>query len=117
MMGMGTRPVENLDIPFDQDMADALIDAAVQRIPALEEATMLTGWTGIRPLTPDERPILGTVPAVEGLILNCGWGGVGIIQAPIAGQLAAELLVDGKATTMDISPLRIERFDHLILNP
>jgi len=72
---------------------------------------MLTGWTGIRPMTLDDRPILGPVPSVDGFILNCGWGGTGIIQAPIAGQLVAELVSDGSASAMDINPFRIERFE------
>jgi len=72
---------------------------------------MLTGWTGIRPMTLDDRPILGPVPSVDGFILNCGWGGTGIIQAPIAGQLVAELVGNGCTATMDIGPLSIDRFE------
>ena len=47
---------------------------------------------------------------MEGFLLNCGWGGVGIIQAPMAGLLMAEVAANGRATTMDIEPLGIERF-------
>jgi len=72
---------------------------------------MLTGWTGIRPLTLDDHPILGPVPSVDGFILNCGWGGTGIIQAPMAGQLVAEYISAGHTATMDIGPFRIERFE------
>ena len=61
-------------------------------------------------MIPDDRPILGPVPSIEGLVLNCGWGGTGIIQAPIAGKLLAEFLSHGTPSTMDISPLGIERF-------
>ena len=110
LMGMGVVPTEELDVPFRSDMLDGLLDAAVHRIPVLEQATMLTGWTGIRPLTPDGHPILGPVAGVDGLVLNCGWGGMGIIQAPLAGQLAAEVVANGRASTMDIGPLAIERF-------
>ena len=110
LMGMGAVPTEELDVSFRLDMLDELLDAAVHRVPVLEEAAMLTGWTGIRPLTPDDRPILGPAPAVDGLLLNCGWGGMGIIQAPLAGQLAAECVADGHASTMDIGPFAMERF-------
>jgi len=51
------------------------------------------------------------VPSVEGFILNCGWGGTGIIQAPIAGQLVAEIIRDGRASTLDIHPFLIDRFE------
>jgi glycine/D-amino acid oxidase-like deaminating enzyme len=72
---------------------------------------MLTAWAGVRPLTADEYPILGPVPSVDGFVLNCGWGGMGIIQSPIAGQLVAEYICNGHASTMDIGPFAIERFD------
>jgi glycine/D-amino acid oxidase-like deaminating enzyme len=111
LMGMGKWPTEDLDIQFSPEMMDEIIEAAVHRVPILEQATVQTAWTGIRSLTPDERPILGPVSAVDGFILNCGWGGTGIIQAPIAGQLVAEYVVQGYTSTMDIGPLTLGRFE------
>ena len=32
-------------------------------------------------------------------------------MSPIVGQLMSELIVDGKAATLDIAPLRYTRFD------
>lgn len=110
LMGMGAAPTDDLDVPFSLETAAEMIDTAVHRVPVLQEANLLTGWTGIRPLTPDDRPILGPVPGVDGLLLNCGWGGTGIIQAPIAGQLLAEIVSSGHAVTFDTGPFAIERF-------
>jgi sarcosine oxidase subunit beta len=110
LMGMGAKPVEEPNIQTDYEMVNEMIDAAVRRIPVLEKASMQTAWTGIRPLTPDDHPIIGSVPSVDGLILNCGWGGRGIIQAPMAGRLVAETICNGYPSTMDINPLKIERF-------
>lgn len=110
LMGMGAKPVEEPDIQTDYEMVNEMIDVAVRRIPVLEKASMQTAWTGIRPLTSDDHPILGPVPSVDGLVLNCGWGGRGIIQAPIAGRLVAEHICNGYPSTIDIDPLKIERF-------
>ncbi len=110
LMGMGAQPVTDLNVQFSPEMMNEMMDAAVQRVPVLEKASMLTGWTGIRPLTLDDHPILGPASSVDGFILNCGWGGKGIIQAPIAGQLVAEYISHGRALTMDISSLGINRF-------
>jgi sarcosine oxidase subunit beta len=111
LMGMGSSPTEKLDVPFDFETVEEMIDTAVHRVPVLEQATMLTGWTGIRPMTLDDRPILGPVDSVDGFIVNGGWGGTGIIQAPIAGQLVAELVSNGCTSTMDIRPFSVDRFD------
>ena len=111
LMGMGSSPTEELDVPFDFEIMNEMVEAAVHRVPVLEGASMLTGWTGIRPMTLDDRPILGPVPSVDGFVLSCGWGGTGIIQAPMAGQLVAEYISNGHTSTMDIHPFRIGRFE------
>jgi glycine/D-amino acid oxidase-like deaminating enzyme len=110
LMGMGSVATEKLDIQIHHEMMEEMIDAAVHRVPILEKAPVLTAWTGIRPLTDDDLPILGPLPSVKGFVLNCGWGGMGIILAPVAGQLIAEYIVNGYCTTMDIRPFRLERF-------
>ena len=116
LMGMGAKPVEEPNIQTDYEMVNEMIDAAVRRIPVLEKASMQTAWTGIRPLTPDDHPIIGSVPSVDGLILNCGWGGRGIIQAPIAGRLVAETICNGYPSTLESHPLKIERFKGTFLD-
>lgn len=110
LMGMGKKPVDELDVKMTYEMMEEIIEAGVHRVPVLEKASVLTSWAGVRPMPPDDHPILGPVPSLDGFILNCGWGGTGIIQAPIAGQLVAEYIRDGHTTTMDISSLRINRF-------
>ena len=61
-------------------------------------------------LTVDGRPFFGKAPGVEGFLLNAGWGGVGIIQAPVAGQLMAELVRDGQTSTFESKEFELERF-------
>jgi sarcosine oxidase subunit beta len=39
-----------------------------------------------------------------------GFSGHGFMHGPIAGQLMAELISSGRATTMDASPLDLARF-------
>ena len=111
LMGMGAEPTEELDVRVRDEMVVKMIEAAIHRVPALESASVLTTWAGVRPATADEHPILGPVPSVDGFVLNCGWGGAGIIQAPIAGQLVGEYVSGGYTSTVDIEPLGIERFE------
>jgi len=111
LMGMGTMPTEKLDVQITYEMMAEMIKAAVHRVPLLEKVSVLKAWAGVRPITLDEHPILGPVTSVDGFILNCGWGGTGIIQAPIAGQLVAEFVSSGSTSTLDIGSLGIERFE------
>lgn len=110
LMGMGNVPTEFPETYLDNEMVDNIVDHAVQRVPVLEKASLLTAWSGVRPLTPGGRPIFGIVPDVEGFLLNVGWGGVGIIQSPIAGQLMAELIHDGHTSTFGSQELALDRF-------
>ena len=109
LMGMGKRPAPDLNSETPPEMIDAMIDAAVHRVPALDEASLLTAWTGIRPLTADGYPIVGAAPGIEGLLLNCGWGGVGIIMAPVAGQLLADLIIRGRSDLVNVERFSLRR--------
>ena len=91
-------------------MVNRIVDYAVQRVPILEKISLLTAWSGVRPLTADGRPIFGPVPGTDGYLLNAGWGGFGIIQAPIAGQLVAELIQDEYTSTFQGNKFGLERF-------
>ena len=110
LMGMGNSPVQSPEAVLDNEMVNNIIDFAIHRVPVLEKASLLTSWTGVRPLTPDGRPIFGRVPGVDGFLLNCGWGGMGIIQAPAAAQLMAELVWSGQTYTFDTDDLKLSRF-------
>jgi len=110
LMGMGTEPTQTFDIEISHSLLDKMTDVAIHRVPLFGKVSILTSWTGIRPTTADERPIIGPVPSVKGFFLNCGWGGTGIIQAPIAGKLIAEFIRVGKTTIFDSSLLSLERF-------
>lgn len=92
------------------DFLPRLVQAAVERMPILEAARIKTGWAGLYEVTPDAHPILGPVPALQGFIVATGFSGHGFMHSPATGKLIAELIVDGRATTIDISPLGYERF-------
>ena len=50
------------------------------------------------------------MPAVENWINAAGFSGHGVQQAPAIGRLIAEELLLGKAQSINIDPLRIDRF-------
>lgn len=64
-------------------------------------------WAGLRPMTPDGRPIIGPSP-VAGLFLNTGHGALGWTLACGSAQLVADL-IDGAPTTIDPAPFAFGR--------
>jgi glycine/D-amino acid oxidase-like deaminating enzyme len=110
LMGMGITPVQDPVAELDQDQVSAIIETAVHRVPILAQASLLSAWTGVRPLSPDGHAFVGPITEIEGFIFNCGWGGVGIIMAPMAGQLIAESILHGEMEQDIRSALNPARF-------
>ena len=108
LMGMGAAPTDQTEIPFRRETMDDLFAAAIHRIPVLEKASILTGWTGVRPMTLDDRPMLGPVDGVDGFLLNCGWGGAGVMLSPVAGQLLAGFVAAEQGESL--TPFAVGRF-------
>jgi len=112
LMGMGGRDEKpSFDTSVDERfIAEEVLPTAIRVFPPLEEAGMLSTWSGLYEMTPDRHPILGEAPGVGGLLLANGFSGHGFQHAPIVGKLLAEMVVDGRAHTVDIASLGLERF-------
>ncbi|GIX48944.1 MAG: FAD-dependent oxidoreductase [Candidatus Tectimicrobiota bacterium] len=85
-------------------------ERAAHRLPALAQARIVRGWAGLYEISPDNHAILGPAPGVEGFFLANGFSGHGFMHSPATGQVVAELILYGQARTLDVSPLRLERF-------
>ena len=82
-----------------------------RRYPAMHRGYGRGGYGALYGITPDWHPIIDRLPGIEGVYCAVGFSGHGFKMSPIVGQLMAELIVDGKAATLDITPLRYARFD------
>jgi sarcosine oxidase subunit beta len=66
------------------------------------------GWAGLYPSTPDHHPIIDRI--IDGLYVAIGFSGTGLMHAPAAGLLAAELIVDGAIRSVDAKLVSKGRF-------
>lgn len=96
----------------DWDWLDAVLDAGLGRFPILEQAGLAEGqcWAGLYEITPDHNPILGRHPALASYLDASGFSGHGIMHAPATGLLIAEEILDGRAHSINIDELRVDRF-------
>jgi glycine oxidase len=83
--------------------------ATTALLPALAEQPVVGTWAGLRPVTPDLRPIIGFDPDVTGLLYATGHSRNGILLGPITGEIIRDLVVHGE-TRWDLSPYAIQRF-------
>lgn len=94
----------------DDEFRDMVLAEAYRCMPVLKRASYRGGATGCYDETPDDGPILGAVPEVEGFYCHCGWSGLGFQTSPVVGDLMAELITTGKTTLVDLSMFRLSRF-------
>src|SRR5438093_1475052 len=85
------------------------IVAAAQRLLPQLPAVPTRTWAGLRPLTPDGRPIVGPDPDVRGLWYATGYGRNGVLLAGLTGEIVGDLVSTG-ATEVEIASLAPERF-------
>jgi glycine/D-amino acid oxidase-like deaminating enzyme len=75
--------------------------------PAVDGAAIVETWSGLRPGSPDDLPILGPTD-IEGLFIATGHYRNGILLAPASARLVREWITEGK-TNFDaqrFSPMR-----------
>jgi sarcosine oxidase subunit beta len=111
LLGIGhTNETSAFNTEVDWGLTAPLVDRAIHRAPTLAEAQLMRGWAGLYEMTPDQTGIVSAVSGADGLYVVAGFSGHGFMHGPIAGQLMAELIADGRTTTLDISALDLDRF-------
>ncbi len=111
LLGFGRKgEASTFSTHADWDLVPEVAERAVHRAPVLDDALITRAYAGLYEMTPDQTGIISGVPGVEGLYVVAGFSGHGFMHGPIAGRLMAELIADGHAHTVDITPLSIERF-------
>lgn len=83
---------------------------AAWRHPRFADLQIRSSWSCYYEMTPDDHPVVGRVPGVEGLYVAAGFSGHGFMHAPAIARLAVEEMLEGKTTTLDIADLSLERF-------
>lgn len=87
----------------------SLLAAGTELIPSLASHRVIEEWSGLRPGTPDDLPILGPDPDLPELVYATGHFRNGILLAPLTGRIIADLICAGR-TEVDIDPYRADRF-------
>lgn len=68
---------------------------AAKLLPALANKAAIQHWSGLRPGSPDNVPVIGRHPLLENVWLNTGHFRYGVTMAPAAADVLTSLLLDG----------------------
>jgi sarcosine oxidase subunit beta len=100
---------DGYDTRADDGWTRAVLEAAERAFGIVgPDAAVQHGWAGLYPGTPDRHPIIDQL--AEGLFVALGFSGTGLMHAPAAGMLSAELIADGAIRSVDARLLSANRF-------
>lgn len=113
----GTSPDEAAE-PAVGDLSDvdyaffeeAIWPALAARVPSFESVKLLAAWAGYYDYnTLDQNAVIGAHPEIANLFFATGFSGHGAQQGPAAGRAVAELIGDGRFTSIDLTRFGFER--------
>jgi sarcosine oxidase subunit beta len=82
---------------------------AAEVYPPVARCRIARRWTGLEAFTPDEIPIIGPVPGVDGLFVAAGFSGHGFALSPAVGDILARLALGRDARENLWRGLAVER--------
>lgn len=97
------------DARATDDARKRLYVAAVDFVPALSETVIEAQWAGLRPGSPDDVPLIGAHPQIQGLYLSIGHYRNGLTMAPASARLIADIIL-GRPPILDPAPYAPGRF-------
>ena len=106
--------VRGFDFEVDHGYFERVVWPAVaHRFPPLEAARCHRTWSGLyEQCELDGNPVIGAWNAhLPNLYTVAGFSGHGMMHAPAAGRAIAELIVDGRFTSIDLSRLGYARVE------
>ena len=89
----------------DEGALERLTAFCVRVSPVLAHAPVLATGACYRPVTGDGLPLIGAVPGSPGCYVATGHRVWGCLNVSATGEAMAELVLDGAATTVNLSPL------------
>ena len=104
----GTAELSGYNLHLREARRATLNHVVSDLFPNGGDVSKATFWAGLRPMTPDGTPIVGTTP-VENLLLATGHGTLGWTMSAGTGRVIADL-VSGKTPEIDVSGLGMSRY-------
>jgi glycine cleavage system T protein len=84
------------EIPGNFEHMEPVLEQAMERVPALQDAGIKTFFCGPESFTPDVRYHLGEAPEIENCFVAAGLNSIGLQSAGGVGKVLTEWIRDGR---------------------
>ena len=85
------------------------LEIAREVYPPVGSCVLARSWIGLEAFMPDELPVIGPVPGVDGLLVAAGFSGHGFALSPVVGDVLARLALGRDALEHLWRDLRFDR--------
>lgn len=103
-----SRELVGFDASVNRPLVTRMVRRAIDYVPSIGTLPVLRTWTGFRPATPDNLPLIGAWPALRDVWVAAGHEGLGITTSLGTASLIASL-ISGEAPPIDPSPYAPDR--------
>lgn len=104
----GTAEFNGYNTEPNPRRSEMILRKAHDLFPGLNDGRPIEHWAGLRPMTPDQVPVLGPC-RYENLVLNTGHGTLGWTMAAGSARIVSDL-ISGHEPAISIEGLTINRF-------
>jgi glycine/D-amino acid oxidase-like deaminating enzyme len=111
-------PIDPAAVKPESEAIDRLQAIAERLSPVFRTERIIARQACFRPVTQDGLPLIGKVPRSDGVYVATGHNVWGILNAPATGEAVAELITDGAAQSIDLTPfdpIRLRALDPSLL--
>jgi D-arginine dehydrogenase len=107
---MDEEPMEPCDARPDDLVVAETIERLKRLTPRLVPKSIIRKWAGLRTFAADQAMVIGEDPALKGFFWLSGQGGAGIETSAAVGQIASDLILEGRTALMDVKTISPGRF-------
>jgi len=107
---MDEEPMEPCDARPNEWVVAQTIESLKQFTPQILPKAIKQKWAGLRTFSSDQSMVIGEDPFLRGFFWLAGQGGAGIETSGAVGQLAADLIIDGRTDIIDVRRFSPSRF-------
>lgn len=108
----GTMEFSGFNTDLNRHRLNALMTAADRYLKTPPKGTIENEWAALRPMSPDDLPVIDRAPGLRNIFVATGHGMLGITAAPSSAKLITEMVCN-KTPHIDPTPFRMDRFQRL----
>ena len=105
----GTMEFSGFSTALNRSRLNKLIQGAAEYMQTPMGRPLVEEWTGLRPMTYDDMPVIGKMSKFSNLVVATGHGMLGLTFATGTGKLVSDLILENQPE-IDPAPFSPERF-------